>query len=328
MRVTHLEHLEDLPLQRGNVGFVAALTLLDGMGNILRGKSESKITASVKWDGAPSIFVGFHPQTNQFFVSTKSIFNKVPKIAYNDHDVDVLFGESPGLAKKLKLAIRYLPQLNIRGILQGDFLYSKEELETKNIDGETFLIFKPNTITYAIPKNSDSAKKIEDSVIGIAFHTRYTGERIESLKASPMTKSDVIHSTKDVYVFLSTISDLSGKVSFTKNENEEYQAKISAIRKVGASIALFLKKLSESQEMKIRLQTYYNSLIRKGNINASYNDFAKWLAIRSAEGISKLKSLSGRERAMTAAFAEKTEFERHAKAIDQLFFLMHLLSAA
>ena len=45
----------------------------------------------------------------------------------------------------------------------------------KEIDGENYITFKPNTLTYAVPKGSDLATDIVKSDIGIVWHTEYVG---------------------------------------------------------------------------------------------------------------------------------------------------------
>ena len=58
------------------------------------------------------------------------------------------------------VCLRELPKLGIKGILQGDLLYTPGELQTDTIDGEKMVTFTPNTITYAVPVDSDIGKKI------------------------------------------------------------------------------------------------------------------------------------------------------------------------
>jgi hypothetical protein len=51
---------------------------------------------------------------------------KNPKLAYNDRDVDELYGPS-GLKEKLKAALQYLPKLDVKGIYQGDILFTDSD---------------------------------------------------------------------------------------------------------------------------------------------------------------------------------------------------------
>ena len=73
---------------------------------MLSGNAGSEFGVTVKWDGAPAIFAGVHPDTGKFFVSSKSLFNKNAKVNYTAADVDV--NHQGGLADKLKTALTYL----------------------------------------------------------------------------------------------------------------------------------------------------------------------------------------------------------------------------
>jgi len=77
---THLEHLEDDIINRGSKGGENAINFLNSVRNMLAGNIGGKINMSVKWDGAPAVFCGINPENGKFFVGTKSVFNKTPKI--------------------------------------------------------------------------------------------------------------------------------------------------------------------------------------------------------------------------------------------------------
>ena len=84
----------------------------------------------------PAIFAGINPENGKFFVGTKSIFNKEPKINYTPEDVRRNHGHAPGLVDKLTKALQYLPPLGIQKILQGDFMFDDEMISTIDVDGE------------------------------------------------------------------------------------------------------------------------------------------------------------------------------------------------
>ncbi len=103
-------------------------------------------------------------------------------------DADIDADTSGDLSVKLKEALKYLPELGIKGVIQGDFLYSKRDLSVATIKGEKYLTFHPNTIVYALPVKSDGAKAVKKSKIGIVWHTTYKGSTLESMKADEMSK--------------------------------------------------------------------------------------------------------------------------------------------
>ena len=144
MKNTHLEHLEDNILNDGSRGGMEAVAFLRSLGDMLdQGAADARVT--VKWDGAPAVICGINPENGRFFVGTKSVFNKVgPKIMYSENDVDSIY--PPGqLAEKLKASYRYLSQLSIPNVIQGDLLFTDDKYEAV-IGGENCIAFQPNTI--------------------------------------------------------------------------------------------------------------------------------------------------------------------------------------
>ena len=79
---THLEHIEDDILNDGTTGGHNAIAFLKELGKMLS-EPKSSITVTTKWDGAPAVVCGIHPENKNFFVGTKSVFNKNdPKVIY------------------------------------------------------------------------------------------------------------------------------------------------------------------------------------------------------------------------------------------------------
>ena len=144
----HLEHIEDEILNNGVEGGRAAIRFIMSLRDMLAGESKSSVNMTVKWDGAPAIFAGIDPSDGQFFVAKKSVFNKNPILYKKQSDIDV----SGYLGEVFKTALSEFSKLGIKGVLQGDLLYTKSNLES-NIDDHW--TFQPNTIVYAVPKDSD-----------------------------------------------------------------------------------------------------------------------------------------------------------------------------
>ena len=142
-QLKHLEHLEDEMLNYGVEGCKAAVSFLKELRKML-GHQESGGFMQTKWDGAPSLICGTDPNSGMFFVGTKSVFAKTPKICYTDVDVDMYY--EGDLAEKLKFSLKYFSALGIKGIVQGDLLFTKSTLTTETINGERLYTFRPNTI--------------------------------------------------------------------------------------------------------------------------------------------------------------------------------------
>jgi hypothetical protein len=264
---THLEHVEDDIINRGSKGGENAINFLKSIRNMLAGSSGKKVNMSVKWDGAPAIICGINPENGQFFVGTKAVFNVNPKINYTTSDIRR--NHSGDLADKLTIALRELKKLNISGILQGDFLFSKSDLKTATIDGESMITFTPNTITYAVPVDSDIGKKIKRARMGIVFHTSYSGKTMKDLKAGFGTVSGR-SGISSVFLADAAYKDVSGSAKLTKAELSTFNARLrmaeGSLSKAGPMLDTMNK--SDSLSVGFRLKTFFNHYIRntQGNM--------------------------------------------------------------
>ena len=266
---THLEHVEDDIINRGSKGGENAINFLKSIRNMLAGSSGKKVNMSVKWDGAPAIICGINPENDQFFVGTKSVFNVTPKINYTSSDIRR--NHSGELVNKLNIALRELKKLNISGILQGDFLFSKSDLKTAKIDGEDMITFTPNTITYAVPVDSDIGKKINRARMGIVFHTSYSGKTMKSLSAGFGTVSGK-SGISSVFLADAAYKDVSGSAKLTSSELSQFDAKIrmaeGSLLKAGPMLDEMAKSSSDALSVGFRLKAFFNHFIRntQGNM--------------------------------------------------------------
>ena len=153
----HLDHLEDLILLEGNSGAKKAIDVLKEVGAVLSPGGGADVAITTKWDGAPAVICGIDPADGKFFVGTKGVFSQTPKLAKTQSDVQRLY--SGGLAAKLSTCLTYLPNVVKRGVLQGDLLFTNDK-ERTNIDGKSYISFRPNTLTYAVEPDSELGRKI------------------------------------------------------------------------------------------------------------------------------------------------------------------------
>ena len=79
----HLEHIEDEIINHGAPGVEKALSYFNNLLDTLGGHSDEPINITTKWDGAPAIFCGTDPEDGKFFVGTKGVFAKIPKLNKN-----------------------------------------------------------------------------------------------------------------------------------------------------------------------------------------------------------------------------------------------------
>ena len=264
---THLEHLEDLIFNDGLPGGKQAIQYLHSFHEMLKGSAKTKFNLTTKWDGAPAVFVGTDPADGKFFVGTKSVFNKRnPLVNKSIEDIKANH-EAEGLQEKLISAFIHLQKLNFKGkVVQGDLLYTDDSISEANIKGEEFIVFKPNTIIYAIPKNSNLAKDILRSKIGIVFHTEYVGgSELADLSAKFGFDASSLGSHPDVWHRDAIIRDYSGQVTFTEDESQEMVELINnADQNLKAVTDLdFLKNNEFGDDLRIRIKASVNKIIRE-----------------------------------------------------------------
>lgn len=261
----HMEHMEDIILNGGVDGTRQVINYLRSLRDMLAGKSKSKVNVTVKWDGAPAIFAGTDPSDGKFFVAKKGIFNKNPKVYKTNKDIDndVAKGD---LNIKLKLALKHLPALGIKGVVQGDFLYSKKDIRKVAIDGEPHITFHPNTIVYAIPAESKLARQILSTEIGVVWHTTYRGKSFESMSASFGEEiASKLRKSKQVWSVDAVYKDVSGSATMTDAETSEVT---SILSKAGKLFTTIDKKtfdgITDNPELLLRVKTFVNVKVRAG----------------------------------------------------------------
>ena len=258
---THLEHLEDDIINRGSKGGENALNFLRSVRDMLAGSSRKKVNMTVKWDGAPAIICGINPENGKFFVGTKSVFNKNPKVNYTS--ADIRKNHSGELATKLSIALRELSRLGIKGVLQGDFLFAASDLKSATIEGESMITFTPNTITYAVQASSGIGKQISRARMGIVFHTKYTGKTLDSMTAGFGT---VRGSARNVFLASAGYKDVTGSAKLTTSELKSFNAKLrmaqGSLSKAAPLLDIFSETSSDGLGVGFRLKTFFNHHIR------------------------------------------------------------------
>jgi len=257
---THMTHLEDKVIYGGVNGTRQAIMALRGMRDMLGGKHKGNV--SVKWDGAPAIFCGQDPSDGVFFVAKKGVFNKNPKVYKSNADVDADIAAGD-LNDKMKAALKYLPSLGIKGVIQGDFLFGPGDLKKKTIEGKEYIVFHPNTIVYAVPV--EQAKELLSAKIGIVWHTTYKGSSFETMGASYGV--DVKKLKKSTAVWSqNALRDVSN-ATMSEKDTEEVNKYLSEAGKLFNQIAgSTLRALEQNQELAGMIETFNNSFVRSGTI--------------------------------------------------------------
>ena len=291
---THMTHIEDKVLYGGVDGTRQAINALRALRDMLQGKHKGDI--SVKWDGAPAIFAGIDPRDGEFFVAKKGIFNKNPKVYKTKADVDS--DTSGDLNVKLNAALEELPALGIKGVIQGDFLFGPGDIQNKNIGGEKYVTFHPNTIVYAIPSGSEAAKQIRRARIGIVWHTTYKGSSFESMKASYGVDVSKLKKVSKVWsedAMLRNVSVATLEEKTTKQVNEYLSTAGKLFQKISGSV---LRQLETHPELPQLIEQYNNTFVRAGSIIPDSRrhviGLQRWLTDKYQKVIDARKSEKGK----------------------------------
>jgi hypothetical protein len=325
----HLEHLEDNVLNGGVSGAREAIEFLRSLRNMLAGHTGSKINVTTKWDGAPAIFAGTNPENGEFFVGTKSVFAKNAKLNYTDKDIDENHpGE--GLNQKLKLALAYLPKLGIKGVLQGDMMFSKGDISKETISGEEYIIFQPNTIVYAVPTKSKLAQTMLAAQIGVVFHTSYSGKSLETMKASFNIDVGHLKTTKDVWFRDASFTDASGTATFTEEETAAITSILSNAGRLFNTIpALTLNRIAASDVFLTQIKTFNNTKVREGKKIADTRihtqELLNWIEARLNKEILAAKKEDTKQKRIKEKNEVMRFYRSNAIQLKLIFDLMNLI---
>jgi len=299
---THLEHLEDDILNNGSEGGKASIAFLRSLGRMLSQGDSSSMKVTTKWDGAPAVICGIDPSTGMFFVGNKSVFAKTtPKVCYTDEIIDYYYPTS-GLNYVLKECLRYFSQLGIEGVIQGDLLFTENTKKVTTVNGKQSVVFQPNTITYAIPLDTDLGKRVNASKIGIVFHTHYKGSSLPEMAAGFGVDVSPYQGNSDIAVFSSDFVDASGSANFTTQELQKFKSSVNQAEGSLRQAAKFLDVMKGSDRYAFNaiFKQFFNTYIRKGTAIPSTNkvltDFAAYYSTIIDKEINSKKSDKGKKK--------------------------------
>ena len=331
---THMEHLEDNVLNGGVDGARQSINFLQSLRDMLAGNSNVKLNTTVKWDGAPAVFAGIDPRDGKFFVAKKGIFNKNPKVYKTEKEVRA--DTSGDLADKLAICLKYLPELGIKGVIQGDLMFTQSDLRTQEIGGESCVTFHPNTIVYAVPTKTKLAKQIQSAKMGIVWHTTYTGKSFETMKASfGKNIKGKLTPSRNVWFDDATYRDVTGTATMTSEETASMTKILSKAGSVFSSIpASILNDISENEQLLTMIKTFNNSKIRAGqlligNPDSHTTELVDFIRSKFQKEIESKKTDKAKEAAKQRKNEAMKFFVNNPKAqINKVFELMKLLIEA
>jgi hypothetical protein len=332
----HLEHIEDEILNFGIDGARGSINFVRSLRDMLAGASRSSVNMTVKWDGAPAIFAGIDPEDGQFFVAKKSVFNVNPKLYKSASEVDA--DVSGALNSKFKTALAEFSKLGIKGVLQGDLMFT-DDVSTETIDGKSYLTFQPNTIVYAVDVNSDLGKKIKNAKIGVVWHTTYSGKTLQDMKASFGANISGLQKPSTVWMDDATYKDTSGTATMTAAETEKVTASLSSagstFRTINSGLLdkfLTLQNGFTGNLAGASLKTYNNSKVRQGqkitNAKAHATGYLKWVEDAFQKQIDKLKTPKNKEALEVKKKETIRELKKHTTNLTNIItFQNHIVDA-
>ena len=325
----HLEHIEDEILNFGVPGGRAAINFVRSLRDMLAGASRSSVNMTVKWDGAPAIFAGIDPADGKFFVAKKSVFNATPKLYKTSQEIND-DGLSGSLNSKFQVALSEFSKLGIKDVLQGDLMYTSEDVETTTIEGVRYYTFQPN---------SNLGKTIKSSKIGVVWHTTYAGSDLQGMKASFGANIKGLSKPSSVWMDDATYKDVSGKATMTASETDKVTKSLSLAGSTFKRInAPLLNKFLKLQDVftgtlaGAQLKTYNNSKVRQGakitDPKGHAKGYEKWVFDAIQKQIDKVKSEKGKEKYTNLQTEYLREVKKHTKDLENIIaFQGHLVDA-
>jgi len=329
----HLEHLEDEIINYGVTGGRAAINFLRSLRDMLAGASRSSVNMTVKWDGAPAIFAGIDPEDGKFFVAKKSVFNVSPKLYKTNAEIDA--DVSGALVSKFKIALKEFSKLGIKGVLQGDLMFT-DDVDTTTIDGTKYYTFQPNTIVYAVPVDSKLGNIIKKAKIGIVWHTTYSGKALQDMKASFGVNISSLSKPSSVWMDDASYRDVSGRATFNAKETDKITAILSqtgkTFQRINAPMLTKFLRLQDSLTGALSgasLKTYNNSKVRAGekisNPKQHAQGYIKWVEMSVQKQIDKVKSPAGKTKYTKIQKEYMREFGKHTNNLIMIITFQNLL---
>ena len=332
----HLEHIEDEILNYGITGGRASINFIQSLRDMFAGASRSSINMTVKWDGAPAVFAGVDPEDGKFFVGKKSVFNVEPQLYKTDADVDKY--TSGDLNKKLKVALSEFPKLGIKGVLQGDLMFT-DDVSTDTIDGKKYYTFQPNTIVYAVDVDSDFGSQIKKAKIGVVWHTTYTGKELQDMKASFGVNISSLKNVSSVWQDDATFKDVSGSATMTEKETAAITAELSTagktFQKINSSMLTKFLNLQDSftgAMVSAGLKTYNNISVRQGkpinNPKAHAMGYVKHVYNKYNDKVKDSKSKAGKDKYLKLRTEYTREMNKHVKNLTEIITFQNAIVKA
>lgn len=332
----HMTHAEDLVILGGKDGFSWIIKFISDFYDYLRGlHPKNAINLSVKIDGAPAIFAwSKFPGLDNYGIATKGLFAKDPKALYSDEDIDLMYGDKPQLSYKLKSFLEHVKSIEIpdNEIWQGDFLFDDRSFHEVEIEGIPHYAFHANTIYYCVDKSSDISEMIRNANVGLVWHTRYTGESLESVQASYDVNINELKPHHRVFMIDPYIKYIKGIIEFTDDESDEIEKLISELKRTKNLIDNNLdgySSICDNKELVSLFLIFCNSLIKTNSslLSGEFNDnLIRFIRDRYLKEEEKKKTEAGKKSIMDKAQNLIFQIEKNKESMELIVLSMGYIS--
>lgn len=293
VRNKHLDHIEDLMILEGQKGLKLAIAFLKDIADSLKTGSTS-LGLSTKWDGKPAVVCGINPDNGKFFVATKGAFSKTVSAFHTEAEIRK-GASSSDLADKLVECLKHLPKIGIKGVLQGDLMFTPNSKKTQTIDGREYITFQPNTILYAISKDGEIGNAVANAKIGIAFHTVYAGKSMAELSAVSFNfDASTLKKSPDVWYTDPNIYDITPAL-LKPDEYANLTKMIGECQAMEKTVGGFLKPLLANTDLMPFVLPYINATINGGLAQFSARGLILAIETKMGKEIEKLKTEKGKQ---------------------------------
>lgn len=215
----HIEHLEDLIFSQGFNGAKRAFNYVENLRRMFANGQGKIGKVKAYWDGSTTIVCGIDPEDGKFFVGTEQALQNKEAACKSKEEIYKFYGYDDVVTGQLKLALKYLPGLNIGKVLAGNLLFTDETILISNIDGKPVYTFTPNNTTYSVIVDSDLGNSISQAKIGLYFHTTYDGNNLLNMTPTKEANITGLKQNKNVWIDNDTYKDYTGIASLTPDEN-------------------------------------------------------------------------------------------------------------
>jgi len=161
-------------------------------------------------------------------------------------------------------------------VVQGDMMFTDNDLTTQDINGSKFVTFKPNEIVYAVPEDSDIGRQIMQAKVGIIFHTTYVGDSLSEMNAEAGADVSSFTKTSDVWFDNASYKNVSGTATFTREESTSFVQGIQTLKKLLGAVPNNLSAmLTTNKDFIPMFQMFINSEVKQGRVPTDANAFLK-----------------------------------------------------